>query len=158
MTNAKKLSSKRITWIKEQGYFRYTDEQIQAWAFGNRFAYRLCTALLLVGVLLQNIPLLVLMNAVAFASIFLPNHPFDYIYNYGVRKWTKGPKLPKRSIQLKFACTMASLFIASTIFFFLKGMITAGYIMGLHIVVVASLVSLFDFCIPSKIFNYFTGR
>lgn len=158
MTNSKELSKRRIIWIREQGYDSYSDQEIRDLAFGNRFAYRLCTAILAVGVAFANIPILILMNIAAASSIFLPNHAFDYIYNHVVRHWINGPKVPPRSIQLKFACTMASCVIASTIYFFQADMMLAGYLMGGHIVIIASLVSLWDYCLPSKMFNYVTGR
>lgn len=47
MTNFKKRSNKRVAQIREQGYFSYSDQQIQDLAFGNRFTYRLCVALLI---------------------------------------------------------------------------------------------------------------
>lgn len=158
MTNSKKLSARRVAWIREQGYYAYSDQQIRELAFGNRFAYRLCTVLLTTGIIFINIPLLVFMNVTAMMSIILPNHPFDYLYNHLIRKWTQGPKLPPRSAQLKFACTMATGVIASTIYFFLADMMIAGYLMGFQMVAVASLVSLFDLCIPSKAFNFFSKK
>ena len=158
MKNSKELSIKRINRIREQGYYGYSDQQIRELASGNRFAYRLCVAFLLPAVIFANIPLLIFMNVIAFASIFLPNHPFDYIYNHLIRHWSNGPKLPPRSRQLKFACMMASIVIASTIYFFTKDMMLEGYIMGGQLIGVASLVSLFDICYPSKIFNFFANQ
>ncbi len=158
MTNSKELSTKRVNWIREQGYFSYSDQQIRDLAFGNRFAYRLCLTFLVPGVVFANIPLLIIVNIVALLSIFLPNHPFDYIYNDLMWKWMKKPQVPRRSIQLKFACTLATIFIASTIYFMSSGMMTAGYLMGGQIIAVASLVSFTDLCIPSKVFNFFAGK
>lgn len=154
MIKSKELSIKRITWIREQGYSGYTDQQIRELAFGNRFAYRLCVILLTPALIFANVPLLIFMNVVAFSSILLPNHPFDYIYNYLIRRWTNGPELPPRSPQLKFACMMASIVIASTIYFLVEGMMIAAYLMGGHLIIIASIVSLFDLCFPSKIYNY----
>ena len=155
---SKELSRRRIKWIREQGYYGYSDQQICDLASGNRFAYRLCVAFLVPAVILANIPLLIFLNIVAFAAIFLPNHPFDYIYNMLVRRWMDGSKLPPRSPQLRFTCLMASCVIASTIYFMISGMMTAGYIMGFQLIGIASLVSLYDFCLPSKIYNFFNGK
>ncbi len=158
MIQSKELSIKRITRIREQGYFGYPDQQIRSLAFGNRFAYRLCLAFLAPAVIFANVPLLIFMNVVAFSSIFLPNHPFDYIYNYLIRRWTNDPQLPPRSPQLKFACMMASLVIASTIYFITVDMVTAAYILGGQIVIAASFVSFFDICFPSKVYNFIAGK
>ncbi len=147
------ISSNRIARIKEQGY-NLADAKISALAFGNRMAYAICTIILLVGVATANIPLLALMMGVALLGVLLPYHPFDYLYNHAVRHWFGKPELPQRSKQLKFACTTATLLIGATIFLFSSGYFLAAYITGFSLSSVASLVSLTDICIPSKVYNY----
>ena len=152
-TSQHQLSETRIHWIREQGYLSQTDEEIRKLAFGNRFAYRLCTSLLIIGVAFGNIPLLSIMMVVAFLGFALPNHPFDYIYNHLLSKRLNKPQVPSRSKQLKFACSIATLWVAGTIFLFYSGLPTWGYIAGSSLIIVALLVSTIDFCIPSKIYN-----
>lgn len=147
------LSETRIKRIREQGYFSQTNEEIKALAFGNRFAYRVCVSLLIVGVIFANIPLLAIMMTIAFLGAILPNHPFDYIYNHFFRQKSNRPVLPPRSKQLKFTCTVATIWIGSTIYLFYSGLTTWGYIAGTSIILVAVLVSTIDMCIPSKIYN-----
>jgi hypothetical protein len=149
-----KLSSVRINRIKAQGYFNYSDTEIADLAFGNRFAYRLCTSILAIGVIMGNIPVLTAMLTVAFFGVVLPNHPFDYIYNYVLRQRMNKPKLPPRSIQLKFACSLATTFIAITIYLFYNNYQIAAYIVGGQLVAVAAMVSTIDYCLPSVVFNY----
>lgn len=152
-TTEMNLSATRISRIRAQGYQTQTDAEINALAFGNRFAYRLCSTILALGVLLSNIPILSAMMIIAFGGVVLPNHPFDYIYNYFLADRMQKPKLPPRSRQLKFACTVATLWIGATIYLLSVGMTTAACVMGLSLIVVAGLVSTIDFCIPSIIFN-----
>jgi hypothetical protein len=147
------LSETRITRIREQGYFCESDQEINDLSFGNRFAYRLCTSLLIIGVSLANTYLLMFMMSIAFFAVMLPNHPFDYIYNILLAKRMNKPKLSRRSVQLKFSCSIATLMIAATIYFFESQMAIAGYITGFTLAGVATLLSLVDLCIPSKIFN-----
>jgi hypothetical protein len=147
------LSETKINWIREQGYFKFSNAEIRELAFGNRFAYGVCTSLLIVGVAFANIPLLFIMMVVAFLGIVLPNHPFDYFYNLVLRTKLNKPKLPPRPKQLKFACTIATLWIGGTIYLFYSGLATWGYIAGASLIVVAGLVSTIDMCIPSKIYN-----
>ena len=149
----KELSPLRIKRIREQGYTCQNDQEISNLAFGNRFAYQFCLSLLFLGVLFANIPLLSAMLIIAFFGVVLPNHPFDYIYNYFLRKLLSLPKLPNRSPQLKFACALASIFITVTIVLFHSNNIVVGYIVGSTLLSVAFLVSTFDLCIPSIIYN-----
>jgi len=151
--NSRNLSEIRLTRIREQGYFSKCDQEIKDLSFGNRFAYRLCTLLLIIGVSFANTYLLMFMMSIAFLSVVLPNHPFDYIYNVLLAKRMNKPKLPRRSVQLKFACSIATLTIATTIYLFESKLVLAGYITGFALVGVATLLSSIDLCIPSKIYN-----
>lgn len=157
-TKKENLSATRIKRIRAQGYEHQTDAEIVDLAFGNRFAYRLCVSILAVGVLLSNIPILSAMLVIAFLGVVLPNHPFDYIYNYFLAKWMNKPQLPARSKQLKFACGMATLTIGVTIYFIYANMTMAASIIGLSLVGVAGLVSTTDYCIPSVMYNAVFGK
>jgi hypothetical protein len=153
MKTQNNISQQRINRIKEQGYFNYSNYEITQIAFGNRFAYILCTCILVYAVITANIPILTAMLFVAFGGVVLPNHPFDYIYNHILRFPLRKPKLPKRSKQLKFACSIATSFIAITIFLFDSNLMTAGYIVGANLLFSAILVSTTDICIPSVVYN-----
>lgn len=152
------LSKVRIDRIRAQGYNHQSDQEIVALAFGNRFAYRLCVSILAVGVLFSNIPILSAMMVIAFLGVVLPNHPFDYIYNYFLSEKMNKPKLPPRSNQLKFACAMATLCIGATIYLLSVNMNVAACVVGLSLVGSALLVSTIDFCIPSVLYNAVAGK
>ena len=152
-TNKTKLSSVRIKRIREQGYYSQCDQDIIDLAFGNRFAFRLCTSFIIIGVVFANTPLLSIMMLVAFMSVLLPNHVFDYIYNNIISKQLNKPKLPPRSSQLKFSCSIATIWIGATIYLFSNELFLAGYIVGGMLIGVASLLSIIDLCIPSIIYN-----
>lgn len=148
-----KLSTVRINRIREQGYTSQSENEINDLAFGNRFAYRLCVTVLAIGVVLQSIPVLSTMMVIAFFGVVLPNHPFDYLYNGLLAKAMNKPKLPRRSVQLKFACSLATPWIGGVIYLLYAEQIIAAYIVAGLLITVASLVASIDFCIPSIIFN-----
>lgn len=149
-----KTSKSRIERIRAQGYqYVCSDLEVSELAFGNRFAYILCSLILIYGIVTANIPILSIMLVIAFLGVVLPNHPFDYIYNYVLRNIMKKPKLPPRSKQLKFACSIATLFLISTVYLFYSGYILAGYIVGSLLIFSAVLVSSTDICIPSILWN-----
>lgn len=147
------ISTKRIHRLKVQGYSGFSDTELSELAFGNRFAFVTCLTILIIGVVTVNIPILIAMSLIAFGGIILPYHPFDYIYNHLLRRVLNKPKLPSRSKQLKFACTLATLWIIATISLFYSGFTIAGYILGSLLISVAFIVSTTDFCIPSMIYN-----
>lgn len=147
------LSARRIKWLRSQGYVSQTDQEISNLALGNRFAYQLCTVLLTIGVVTANFWLLLGMLLIAFLGVVLPRHPFDYIYNYLLANMLKRPQLPKRSMQLKFACLIATIWIAITIYLCFNGFSTAAYVLGGMLILVAATVAITDYCLPSTIYN-----
>jgi len=147
------LSKARINRIRAQGYVTQTDQEISDLSVGNRFAYQLCTGLLIAGVSTANFWLLTTMLVIAFLGVVLPNHPFDYIYNHLLARSLKRPQLPKRSMQLKFACLIATVWIATTIYLCFNGFSTAAYVLDAMLIAVAFTVGTFDYCIPSTIYN-----
>ena len=148
------ISPERIKRLKVQGYNGYSDTNLSELAFGNRFAYIICSSILLIGVITANIPILATMMIIALFGVILPYHPFDYIYNHVIRGMVNKPKLPPRSKQLKFTCGIATIWIAATIYLFYAGFAIAGYIAGVMLFSVALLVGTTDICIPSIIFNF----
>jgi hypothetical protein len=154
-TEKASLSGQRICRLRAQGYTCQSEEELNQLAFGIRFAYRLCAVILSIAIVMVNIPLLVVMLILAFLGVLLPNHPFDYIYNHVLSKRMGKPSIPERSNQLKFACTVATLWIGMLIYLFFQQYNLAGYIAGAILVGVALMVGAFDVCIPSIIYNRF---
>lgn len=152
------LSRLRIKHLRYQGYTCQTNDELEGLAFGIRFPYRLCTAILAIAVATVSIPLLYFMLTMAFLGIILPNHPFDYVYNYLIRRWMNAPKVPPRAPQLKFACTIATAWIAGTIYCFSNGMMVGGYALGVALIFTAALPSTIDLCVPSLIYNVFVRQ
>lgn len=148
------LSSRRLYSIRTQGYCDYSDANLSELAFGNRFAYYTCSFFLIIGVLSANIPILSAMMMVSIFGVLLPNHPFDYIYNTLLSGPLNKPKLPRRSKQLKFACIVATIWLATTIYLFYTNLTIAGYVSGGVLFSIAFLVSTTDYCIPSLIYNF----
>jgi len=154
-TKISNLTPVRLKRLRAQGYLTQTDQELSNLAFGIRFAYLLCLSILLIGVSSANISTLTVMMVIALWGIVLPNHPFDYIYNLLLSEKMNKPKLPERSIQMKFACLVATPWIGGTIYLFTNGMTMAGYVLGGSLILAASSAGFLDFCVPSWIYNMF---
>ncbi len=154
LKNKKLISASRLNRIKAQGYFDYSDEELSSFAYGNKFAYVLCFVILVVGVITASVPVILVMSVVAFGGIILPYHPFDYLYNRVIKNRINKPKLPPRSKQLKFTCTIATLWLIATAYLFHAEFDVVGYILGGLLASVAFIVSTTDFCIPSVFYNF----
>ena len=157
-TRENNLSEVRINRLRTQGHFDRSETELNDLAFGHRFAFKVCVSVLFIGVVTANVPLLYVMMVLAFLSVVLPYHSFDYLYNHVLSKWLNKPRVPKRSAQLKFSCTLATLMIGGTIYLFQNGMDIQAYVMGGTLLGVGSLVAFTDYCIPSLVYNAIVGK
>ncbi len=144
--------------LETQGYNGLTDVELNDFKIGIRFAYSLCTALVVLGLLLTNLEILTVALIIAFFGSVSRYHPFDYLYNYVVRYLINKPKMPHRSIQGRFNCGIATVWLGGIIFLFYTGFNVWGYIAGGVLVSIATLVSTTDICIPSMIYNFLFRR
>ncbi len=147
------LSEKRVQRLRLQGFISQSPQELSQLAFGIRFAYRVCTSLLIVGVLTKSIWVFTGMLIVAFFGATLPNHPFDYVYNHLLSSKMDKPQLPPRSPQLKFACTIATFWLGTIVYLMSAGSISAALILAMLFITVAGLLSITDICIPSIIYD-----
>ena len=136
-----------------QGYNCYSDKELNDYKYGIRFAYYLCDLLVILGLLLTNLWILAIAMTIAFFGWLLPKHPFDYLYNYVIRRMINKPKIPTRTNQVRFACGIAASWLCGTIFLFHYGLNIWGYLAGGLLVSLATLVATTDICIPSMIYN-----
>ena len=141
-----------------QGFGSYSGEQLAAFRFGIRLPYLVCGIIAVIALAFVSIPLLAILLVIALFGVILPNHPLDYLYNYGIRQLSGRPKLPRRSAQIRFACGLASFWLVVTIILFSQGLIVPGIIWGALLVVSATLVGTTDICVPSMMYNLITNR
>ncbi len=79
-------------------------------------------------------------------------HPFDYLYNQGLRHWAGGPELPTNPAPRRFAMLLAAIWAAATGGLFTVGQLTAAYISGALLVCAGSLVATAHLCVGSLVY------
>jgi hypothetical protein len=79
--------------LSVQGYC-LTAEQSRALRFGLRFPTALCLAAVVTGLALQSAPLILALVPIGAVAGWTPRHPFDLIWNHGLRHLTGAPELP----------------------------------------------------------------
>ncbi|MEO6068400.1 MAG: DUF4395 domain-containing protein [Gemmatimonadota bacterium] len=122
-----------------------------------RMAFGLCTALAGIGTLLASPTILWMLVAIATLGALFPVHPFDLLYNHGIRRLTGTPPLPHRGAPSRFACGLGAVWLMATIWAFHAGLASLGYVLGGLLTGVATLVSTTDICIPSLIYRLAFG-
>ena len=122
-----------------------------------RLAFGLCGLLGGVGTLLASPTILLMLALIAAVAAASPVHPFDLIYNHGIRHFTGTGPLPKRGAPTRFGCGMGAVLVLVTAWAFSAGHQVAGYALGGALTFVVLLVSTTDICIPSLIYRSIFG-
>jgi hypothetical protein len=151
------VDAKHLHRLDVQGFDTVDEAVLFRLAPWLRMAFGLCAALVIVGTALASKPLLLTLAAIAFLAALSPVHPFDLIYNHGVRYVTGTPRLPRRGPPSRFACGLGALWLIVTVGAFDASLTTVGYVLGFTLALVAILVSTLDICIPSMVFRAIFG-
>jgi hypothetical protein len=154
---ATRVEAKRLRRLDVQGFDRVDEALLAEVGPWLRLAFGLCGTLAIVGTALASTPLLLTLAGIAFIAALSPVHPFDLIYNHGIRHATGTPPLPKRGPPNRFACGVGALWAIGTVWAFQSSLTTLGYALGFTLASVAMLVSTMDICIPSMIFRAILG-
>jgi len=140
-----------------QGFDSVDANELAAVAPWLRLAFALCALLGGLGTVLASPALLVVLSLIATIAAASPIHPFDFIYNYGIRHFTGTGPLPRRGAPTRFGCGMGAVMVLITAWAFAAGHQFAGYLLGGALTFVVLLVSTTDICIPSLIYRSIFG-
>ncbi len=152
------LSSVIRSRLETQGFVGLTDTtlaEVEPWL---RLSPALCTVLIGVSTVLASVVMLWVMAAIAVMGTLLPFHPFDIIYNAGIRFLVGTGPLPHNGAPRRFACGLAAVWLAATALAFESGAMTLGYILGGVLTAVGALVATTHFCIPSTLYCAIFGQ
>lgn len=139
--------------LEAQGFCNLDEATLTELAPWLRWSPALCAVFMVLGVVLESPAVLWSLAATAFLGALLPFHPFDLLYNYGMRFLTRTRPLPNHAPQRRFACAIATAWLLGTGWAFHAGATLVGYALGIPLILVAGLVSVTHFCIPSLIYN-----
>jgi len=139
--------------LEAQGFVGLDDAALGELAPWLRWSPSLCTVFMILGVAIPSPSILWALAVTALLGAILPFHPFDLLYNYGMRFVTGTRPLPHQGPQRRFACGIATAWLVATGWTFQSGAAIVGYALGIPLILVAALVSVTQFCIPSFIYN-----
>ena len=141
------------TRLEAQGYVGVGERTLADIQFGLRFSPALCAAGVAAGTALASPLILAAMMATAIVGASTPRHPFDWLYNYGVRHALGKPAIPRNAAPRRFSCAVASVWLVGTIGAFLAGWDVAGYILGAGMAGMAAFVAVTHICLPSLVYT-----
>jgi len=154
--------SNSITTIREriqaQGFCDFDDATYAQFNYPLRLSPAICMLWTAIGTALASPTILWVLLPFAALGAILPGHPFDLIYNYGLRYLTKTPTLPRYPIRRRFACAMATVMLIVSAWGFQTGLPMLGYIVGWSLVAAAFINVSTGFCVPSFMYRLVFGK
>ena len=143
--------------LTTQGY-RLSDGERRGLWLGLRFPTALCLALVVTGLALESTLMIALMVPIGAVAGWSARHPFDHLWNHGVRHLVGGAELPPNPTRRRHAFKLATLWLAAVAALFAAGASTAALVLGGMLVAVCGLVTATNFCVPSRILAWLDGR
>ena len=144
--------------IQAQGFCGLDDKTYAQINYPLRLSPAICMVWATVGTALTSPTILWALVPFAALGAILPGHPFDVLYNYGLRHLLGTPALPRYGARRHFACALATIMLLATAWGFQAGMPLLGSIAGWSLVTAAFVNVSTGFCIPSFIIRLFFGK
>lgn len=143
--------------LEIQGY-RLTASESRSLRWGLRFPTALCLALVVTGLALQSAVLILALVPIGAVAGWTRRHPFDLIWNHGLRHLTGAPELPPNPRPRRHAFKLATVWLLAVGLLFAFGEATAALVLGAILVAVCGLVTAFNFCVPSTVIRVWSRR
>jgi uncharacterized protein DUF4395 len=143
--------------LETQGYC-LTAAEAHALRVGLRFPTALCLGLVVTGLALESALMIALLVPVGAVAGWTPRHPFDLVWNHGLRRLTGSPELPPNPTRRRHAFKLATFWLAGVAVLFAVGATTAALVLGGVLVAVCTLVTVTNFCIPSTMLAWLEAR
>jgi len=144
--------------VEMQGFIGFDDHTVKHLDYALRISPVLCMMLTAVATAMESVTLLWVLLPFAVSGAILRNHPFDVLYNYGLRHLTGGPIMPRYPMPRRFACMLASVWITAEALCFTYGMPLAGHLLGWSLVATAAVPVTTGFCVPSFLYGLIFGK
>jgi len=134
--------------LSTQGY-RLPDSEAGRLRIGLRFPTALCLAFVVTGLALESALMIALLVPIGAVAGWSSRHPFDHLWNHGLRHLVGGPELPPNPTRRRHAFKLATVWLAGVAALFAAGASTASVALGGVPVAVCALVTATNFCVPS---------
>ena len=144
--------------IQAQGFCGLDDATYAKINCPLRLSPAICMIWAALGTALASPTVLWALAPFALLGAILPGHPFDVLYNYGLRHLSGAPALPRYGVRRRFSCTSATAMLIAAGWSFHTAHLVAGYIIGGTLVTAAFVNVSTGFCIPSFIARICLGK
>jgi hypothetical protein len=143
--------------LSTQGY-RLTDAERRRLRLGLRFPTGLCLALVVTALALESVVMLVALSGIGLVAGFARRHPFDYLWNHGLRHALDAPPVPPNPRRRRHAFKLATVWLLAVAILFGAGQEAAALVLGGVLLAVCGLVTVTNFCVPSTLLAWWEKR
>jgi hypothetical protein len=135
-----------------QGYCLEAEERRRL-RLGLRFPTGLCLPLVALALALESPVLLLALTGVGTVAGLTPRHPFDLLWNHGVRHIVGAPRLPPNPIRRRHAFKIGTVWLLAVAALFQAGVPAAALALGGALIAACALVTATNFCVPSYLLS-----
>jgi hypothetical protein len=143
--------------LTTQGY-RLSDNERRGLAVGLRFSTGVCLILVAVALLLESAVMVFALAAIGIFASFTARHPFDYLWNVGVRHVFGAPALPPNPRRRRDAFKVATLWLTLVGALLAAGSSTIALAFGALLIAACATVTLTNLCLPSETLAWLERR
>jgi hypothetical protein len=140
-----------------QGYC-LTSQQSRELRWGLRLPTALCLLFVVTGLALQSAVLILALVPIGVVAGWTRRHPFDLIWNHGLRRLTGAPELPPNPKPRRHAFKLGAMWLLAVGLLFAFGQATAALVLGTLLVGVCVLNTTTNFCVPSTLLSIWRRR
>lgn len=148
---------KKRQLIEMQGYIGVPDGEVELVDRWSRLSPGLCLLWLVTALAWWSPWLVFALSGIALAGATLSRHPFDLVYDVGIRRITRGPALPGHGIPRRFGCAVATLLLSVVGSAMLAGAEAVAIVVASVMVILPSVVIVTGFCVPSFAYHRFVA-
>jgi len=128
-----------------------TAEQSRALRIGLRFPTALCLALVVTALVLESAVVILALVPIGAIAGWTARHPFDLLWNHGLRHLNGAPALPPNPRPRRHAFKLATVWLLAVGMLLAFGQNAAALALGAVLVGVCGLVTATNFCVPSTL-------
>jgi Domain of unknown function (DUF4395) len=140
-----------------QGYC-LTGEKARALRWGLRFPTALCAGLVVAGLVLQSAILILALIPIGVVAGWTRRHPFDLIWNHGLRYMSGAPELPPNPMPRRHGFKVGTAWLSAVGLLLAVGQTTAALILGVMLLGACGLLTATNLCLPSTLLSLWDRR
>jgi rhodanese-related sulfurtransferase len=138
----------------QQGYQRFTPQELKQLEWGLRFTPAVCSAITALALYFQLPYVLFAVAGLGMWAFLLPAaHPMDLLYNHAIRHLFGAVKLPENPFQRRLACLSAGIMNVAAAVLFLLNLPLVAMVVGGMLLVLQAIVIFTHFCTLSWMYE-----